>query len=134
MRERHAAELTHDLRRIVRAQLSARERTYQSLRLTLERYDLRRRLAGVRTRLVAADGRLTSAVGRTRHRADARLRTAAARLDSLSPLAVLARGYAVCWSDDRTRILRDAATVSPGDAVRVTLERGELACEVKQID
>jgi exodeoxyribonuclease VII large subunit len=133
MRERHAAELTHDLSRIVRARLSARERRYQSLRLTLETFDLRRRFAGVRTRLVAADGRLLSALRRRTHAADGRLRTAAARLDSLSPLAVLGRGYAVCWNQDRTQILRDASAVAPGDDVRVTLERGELHCEVKTI-
>jgi exodeoxyribonuclease VII large subunit len=132
MRERHAAELSHDLRRIVRARLSARERRYQSLRLTLETFDVRRRFAAVRTRLVAADGRLLSALRRRTHAADGRLRTAAARLDSLSPLAVLGRGYAVCWNQDRTQILRDASTVAAGDGVRVTLERGELQCEVKQ--
>jgi len=132
MRERHAAELTHDLRRIVRARLSARERRYQSLRLTLETFDVRRRFAAVRTRLVAVDGRLLSALRRRTHAADGRLRSAAARLDSLSPLAVLGRGYAVCWNQDRTQILRDASTVAAGDGVRVTLERGELQCEVKQ--
>jgi exodeoxyribonuclease VII large subunit len=130
MRDRHAAELTHDLRRVMRARLSGRERTYQTLRLTLETFDLRRRLAGVRTRLVAADGRLSSALRRRTHRSDARLRTAAARLDSLSPLAVLGRGYAVCWNHDRTQIIRDATAVTAGDPVRVMLERGELECEV----
>ena len=53
----------------------------------------------------------------------ARLRGAAARLDSLSPLAVLGRGYAVCWNADRTAIIRDAATVAPGEQVRVRRAR-----------
>ena len=60
------------------------------------------------------------------------MRAAAARLDSLSPLAVLGRGYAVCWNADRTRIVRDAATVAPGDQVTVTLNRGELRCHVRE--
>jgi exodeoxyribonuclease VII large subunit len=68
---------------------------------------------------------------RRRHGLDARLGTLAARLDALSPLAVLGRGYAVCWNADRTRIVRDAATVAAGDDVQVTLERGTLHCEVK---
>jgi exodeoxyribonuclease VII large subunit len=133
VRDRHAAELAHDLRRTMRARLSARERAYQSLRLQLETFDLRRRLAGVRTQLVSVDGRLASALRRHAHRADARLRTAAARLDSLSPLAVLGRGYAVCWNADRTHVIRDAATVQPGDPVRVTLGRGELECDVRKV-
>jgi exodeoxyribonuclease VII large subunit len=130
MRERQAAELAHDMRRIMQARLSVRERRYQTLRLTLETFDLRRRLEGVRTRLVKADARLSSALRRRTHRADARLRTAAGRLDSLSPLAVLGRGYAVCWNQDGTQIIRDASTVKPGDPVRVTLERGQLECRV----
>jgi exodeoxyribonuclease VII large subunit len=133
MRDRHAAELAHDLRRTIRARLSSRERRYQSLRLTLEMFDLRRRFAGLRTRLVAADGRLSSALRRRAHASHARLGTVAARLETLSPLAVLGRGYAMCWNQDRTEIVRDAAAVKTGDAVRVTLERGELHCEVKEI-
>jgi exodeoxyribonuclease VII large subunit len=131
MLARDAGELTHELRRAMRASLSMRERRYHTLRLALETFDLRRRLAGLRTRLVAADGRLASVLDRRRHALDARLGAAVARLESLSPLAVLARGYAVCWNADRTKVIRDAATVAPGDRVTVTVERGELACEVK---
>jgi exodeoxyribonuclease VII large subunit len=130
MRGRQAAELTHELRRAMRARIAVRERRYQTLRLTLETFDLRRRLGGVRTRLVGADGMLSAAMHRRRHAADARLRGSAARLDSLSPLAVLGRGYAVCWNADKTAVVRDAATVAAGDRVRVTLNRGELDCEV----
>jgi exonuclease VII large subunit len=45
---------------------------------------------------------------------------------------VLGRGYAVAWNADKTRVLRDAATVDRGDTVRVTLSRGELECEVRR--
>jgi exodeoxyribonuclease VII large subunit len=130
LRARHVAELTHALRGAGWASLARRERAYQSLRRLLETFDLRRRLQQVRTRLVAAEGRLGTAVTRRVHGADARLRGAAARLESLSPLGVLARGYAVCWNADRTAIVRDAASVAPGDRVHVTLERGELDCKV----
>ena len=130
MRGRHAADLAHELRRALRARVAARERTFQSLRLALETFDLRRRMARIRTRLTAAEGRLAGASARGRHRADGRLRAAAARLDALSPLAVLARGYAVCWNADRTAVIRDAGAVAPGDQVRVTLARGELECHV----
>jgi exodeoxyribonuclease VII large subunit len=133
MRGRHAGDLAYELRGTIRSRLSSRERAYQALRLTLETFDLRRRFAGVRTRLVAADGRLTSGIRRRAHREDGRLRSAAARLDSLSPLAVLGRGYAMCWNHDRTQIIRDASTVAPGDPVRVALERGELQCDVRTI-
>jgi exodeoxyribonuclease VII large subunit len=131
LRGRHAAELTHQLRRVGVAHVARRERLYRALRLRLEARDLRRGLAGIRARLTSADGRLSAAATRTRHRADARLRTLAGRLENLSPLAVLARGYAVCWNADRTAIIRRAAAASPGDRVRVTLHEGELDCEVQ---
>jgi exodeoxyribonuclease VII large subunit len=131
VRGRHAAELTHELRRAMGARMASRERAVQRLRLMLETFDLRRRLGTLRTRLATADGRLGAALSRRRHACETRTRDAAARLDSLSPLAVLGRGYAVCWNADRTRIVRDAASVAPGDEVRVTLNRGELRCEVR---
>lgn len=53
----------------------------------------------------------------------------AARLEALSPLAVLSRGYAVCQSQ-AGELLTDAAQASRGDRVEVKLSKGALACEV----
>lgn len=128
MRGRHAAELTHHLQRAATANLARRERAFRVLRLRLESQDLGRHLAAIRARLGAAMGRLASAAGRARHRADSRLSALAGRLENLSPLAVLARGYAVCWNEDRTAIIRSASAVGPGDHVHVTLHEGEIDC------
>src|SRR5437899_8024772 len=62
MRGRHAAELSHALARLMRAGLAARERRRQQLERQLTTFDLGRRLAGIRTRLVTAEGRLKGAV------------------------------------------------------------------------
>jgi exodeoxyribonuclease VII large subunit len=131
MRGRHAAELTHHLRRAATAHLARRERAYRVLRLRLESRDLRRSLSGIRSRLGAADGGLAAAAGRAQHRAESRLSSLAGRLGNLSPLAVLARGYAVCWNDGRTAIIRSASAVRGGDRVRVTLQDGEIRCDVR---
>jgi exodeoxyribonuclease VII large subunit len=130
MAGRRAAELSHELARLGRAALAARERRVAQLRRQLEACDLGKRLAVIRTRLVSGEARLGGAIARRRHAADARLRGCASRLDTLSPLAVLGRGYAVCWNADRTVAVRDAAETTPGDRVRVTLAKGELDCEV----
>ena len=106
MRGRHCAETTHALRHAARAALSRRTRAYHLLRLQLEQFDLRRRLGAVRASWSASDGALGAAVLQRRHRAEARLQGCAARLDSLSPLAVLGRGYAVCWNESRTKVIR----------------------------
>src|SRR5580704_1702126 len=132
MRGRHAAELTHALARVMRAAVTARERRLQQLHRQLETFDLGRRLAGIRTRLVTAEGKLAAATIRMHHRADAQLRGCASRLETLSPLAVLGRGYAVCWSADGTHVVRASSDVAAGDSVRVTLARGELDCEVRK--
>src|SRR5919202_5963781 len=49
----------------------------------------------------------------------------AGRLDALSPLRVLARGYSVAF-DARGHALLSAAAVRPGDRVSVRLHEGEL--------
>ena len=92
--------------------------------------------AGRGARASRRRGRRPCAPRRTQrhHRAEARLHTCAARLDSLSPLAVLGRGYAVVWDESRTHVIRKAGDVRRGDAVRVTLSEGELTCEVVKTD
>jgi exodeoxyribonuclease VII large subunit len=131
MRGRRAAELTHALAHVIRANLAIHSRRLQQCRRQLETLDLGRRLAGVHTRLVKADARLTAATTSIRNKAEAQLRSCAGRLEVLNPLAVLARGYAVCWDGRRTRIIRSAADVNVGEEVRVTLADGELECEVR---
>ena len=130
MRGRHVAEVTHQFRAAIRGAIGARARVHRGLRQRLEQRDLARRLASIHGRLTVAEGRLSGAARLTQHRADARFRTLAGRLETLSPLAVLGRGYAVCWNGSKTAIVRSAASVAPGDAVQVTLAHGELGCQV----
>jgi len=130
LRGRHSTELTHDLRRLAQAVVGRRQRRFQSLRLRLEARDLRRRLGEIRGRLTVSTSRLGAAAGRRRHAAEVRLGALAGRLENLSPLAVLARGYAVCWTDDRRTIIRESSAVARGSRVRVTLHKGELRCTV----
>ena len=132
MKGRHAAELGHALVQSARLAVASRARRVRTIERQLDALALGRRLADIRTRLVSARGRLTTAVAGRRHRSDAALRGAASRLESLSPLAVLGRGYAVCWNGDRTRALRDAADVAPGDTLHVTLSRGEIEAKVSR--
>ncbi|HUJ28068.1 MAG TPA: exodeoxyribonuclease VII large subunit, partial [Myxococcales bacterium] len=51
------------------------------------------------------------------------------RLQALSPLNVLARGYAVAF-DPRGHALTDASQVQPGERVRVRLHQGEISTRV----
>jgi exodeoxyribonuclease VII large subunit len=134
MRDRDRQELGLRLEHAAADRLGRLGQRFEALRRRLERRDIRRVAADLRTRLVSADGRLREMATRRRMTADARLRELAARLDSLSPLAVLGRGYAVCWNATRTSIIRSVRAVHAGDVVRVTLATGELACRVEQTE
>ena len=61
------------------------------------------------------------------------LETVVGKLDSLSPLAVLSRGYALAWKLPENLLLRDAGALSPGDAVRLQLHRGSAKLSVDEV-
>jgi exodeoxyribonuclease VII large subunit len=132
LRGRHVAELFSDLQRSGRGATARRMRAYQLLRDRLDALDIRRTMARVQKGLALADAKLAAGITGRYHAADAALGALAARLDALSPLAVLGRGYAVCWDAARHAIVVDAATVETGAHVRVTLHKGELACVVTE--
>ena len=52
------------------------------------------------------------------------------KLDSLSPLAVLSRGYALVWDPSGRRLVRNAADVAVGDGLRIRVHRGALDATV----
>ncbi|MHB0988317.1 MAG: exodeoxyribonuclease VII large subunit [Bellilinea sp.] len=62
----------------------------------------------------------------------ARVDGLASRLQALSPLAVLQRGYAVVRGLDG-RVLQSVQQVKPGDAITARLKDGELSAQVQQI-
>ncbi len=66
-----------------------------------------------------------------RSRAD-KFKTFVAELNALSPLAILERGYSICYRHPSRQVVRNAAEVSVGDKVGVKLANGDLVCEVEQ--
>ena len=134
MRSRHVAETAHALQRAGRARVDRSFRVLDALQTRLEARDLRRRAGVARGQIIGYHGRLLAAVARQQHRHAARLGALAGRLDTLSPLAVLGRGYAVCWDVSRATIVRDAGELHPGDRVRVVLARGEIEAGVTRTE
>lgn len=61
-----------------------------------------------------------------------KLELAVGRMNALSPLASLERGYAIC-RDRQGLILRDASVVATGDPVEVRLAHGSLECKVEKV-
>jgi len=56
---------------------------------------------------------------------------AAAKLDAMSPLKVLTRGYSMTRREDGT-VIRSVTQVEPGERVRISLEDGTLQATVMQ--
>ena len=83
-------------------------------RLTLNYYD-RRMQKEISGRLAAAHGELSKA---------------AAMLDAISPLRVLARGYSIARHDGRP--VMDARAIRPGDALELIFASGGAECRVTQ--
>jgi exodeoxyribonuclease VII large subunit len=131
MRDRDVEQLQMRLSACIRASTHRHRDRFDAFRRRLERRDARQVLAALLGRVQRADDRLRHRIGTRRAAADGRLRELGGRLDALSPLAVLGRGYAVCWNEPRTSIIRSRTDVQPGDAVRVTVADGEIGCRVE---
>jgi exodeoxyribonuclease VII large subunit len=60
-----------------------------------------------------------------------RLAVNAGRLDALSPLAVLERGYSITHKLPEEKIVKDADSLELGDKVRITFAHGKATCRVE---
>ena len=94
-----------------------------------DRHHPRHRLALARRRLAAAHLALSQRGPQLAAPARLRLAAAASALHALSPLAVLARGFAVVHTADG-RVLRDASDTTPGDELDIRLAAGSLRTRV----
>jgi exodeoxyribonuclease VII large subunit len=90
-------------------------------------------VARERAELVRLRHRLGAVWGTSFERRNAELLRAGARLDALSPLKVLARGYSVVTRDDGQAV-RDAADVAVGDAIHVRLQNARVHAQVTRVD
>jgi exodeoxyribonuclease VII large subunit len=107
------------------------------LEILIERMTPRRlgeRLAARRAAVASLLRLLQSARSSGLRRCRDALAAASSRLEALSPLAVLARGYAICRAAASGVILKDARMVHPGDGVLVRLHRGGLRCAVREVE
>jgi exodeoxyribonuclease VII large subunit len=86
------------------------------------------RIAKDRQKLTQLHARLTPAVAAQGARSRADLRTLAARLNALSPLASLGRGFSIVRRE--TRLVRKHTDVVEGDTVSILLHEGTLTAQV----
>jgi exodeoxyribonuclease VII large subunit len=91
------------------------------------------RIARDAQRVDYARGRLLRAGPALLEHVRASLAMGAARLEDLSPLGILGRGYAVCFAGDGTTVVKSVSDVERGDAVRVRVGDGHLEAEITDL-
>lgn len=92
------------------------------------------RLSAHDQRLVTLSSRLVLTGPRFTDRAAAAVSLAAARLEDLSPLAILGRGYAAAFGEDGRTVVRNVSQVSAGGRLVVRVSDGQIGCTVTDVE
>ena len=112
------------------------EREERRLKALAEKRVLTDPLAFVQDRRLQLDymqDKMTSAARTHWDREARRFAGTVAKLDALSPLKVLGRGYAMARTEEGG-ILRSSDQVRPGDRIELRLAQGSLGCRVEEVE
>ena len=112
-----------------RAELEQRLAKLRKLRERLEAQHPREKLHRLHREVARLSEKLGALVRRALAARQQKFQTLNGRLDAMSPLKVLARGYAVAF-DERGHALKSVEQVQPGERLRVRLHEGELSASV----
>jgi exodeoxyribonuclease VII large subunit len=124
-------ELNYSLRTQITRYLSLWRERLRALDARLCERDLRVRLAKAGERWRAGSRALDEAMQRRLALAQRRLEPLAGRLEALSPLKVLERGYSIVQTEDG-RIVKRAHDAPEGASIRVRLHEGRLTALVRE--
>jgi exodeoxyribonuclease VII large subunit len=96
-------------------------------------HDLRRVLEVMKHDLNAKEHALSGTMRSKLLRLRSGVDSARGRLNALSPLNILERGYALVF-DEAGNLVKDAAQVNTGDDIRARLHRGEIRAKVSSVE
>jgi exodeoxyribonuclease VII large subunit len=119
----------YSMERLLGNRIRKRRVQLRSVTERLREADVRRALGARARRLALLRSRLERAGASITPREREKLSVAAMGLESLSPLAVLGRGYAIAFNE-MGAIVKRAADVAEGDRLRVRVDEGEIGCRV----
>jgi len=130
--EQRLDDLCFRMEAAVSDQLHERQSQIRELTAAVLRHDPRQTIAETRESLAAYRTRLERSVERKLHRSAAHLSSLDARLNSLSPLAVLDRGYALVL-DANGVLVRSTSQLARGDTVTTRLSDGAFISRVESV-
>jgi len=130
-RQQRLDDLLYRLERAERQIFEQHRRRWELAAAAVRHYDVRRMLAGIRQQLEARVAAIAAASHSLLLQRRSQLEQLAGRLEALSPMAILDRGYALVF-DASGKLLKDAAKVSAGDEISARLARGEITATVKK--
>jgi exodeoxyribonuclease VII large subunit len=125
-------ELASRAHRAVARRLGRWRADFAALEVGLSRAHPHRRIGDQRAALERLREALARGMRRELQRRHSPIDALAHKLDALSPLRVLDRGYSLAFAPDG-HLLTEARQVAPGDAIRVALRRGEIAASVSVV-
>jgi len=94
----------------------------------------RNKLQRTGEQLVAVRRRLAHAANGVVARMRGRFEPAAAQLEALSPLAVLARGYALVWKQPEAQLVREASQLASQDRLLLRFGKGSATAAVDTVE
>jgi len=128
--QRRQLEAHRRLESAWREQLERRRASLRHAAAVLRATQPRHRLALLKERLASLGQRPQAAIARALQQDALKLRGLARSLEAVSPLATVARGYALVTREDGT-LVRSVAQVKAGDAVKARLSDGEIKLRVE---
>jgi exodeoxyribonuclease VII large subunit len=128
-RQQRLDDLTFRLERGQRQALEKMRRRWEAVAAAVRHYDARRVLAAIRSELEAGAAALAAVMRNQLLQNKVRLERMSRALETLSPLAILDRGYALVFNE-AGQLVKDAAQVKPGDPITARVARGELRAVV----
>jgi len=130
-RQQKRDDLLYRLDRAQRQILERHRRRWELASASVRHYDMRRILAAIRKELAMQTGGMAAAMTTLFVRQNARFDQLSGRLQALSPVAILDRGYALVFNSEG-KLLKDAANATAGEEITARLAKGTLIATIKK--
>ena len=130
-RQQRLDDLVYRLAHSQRDIFEGKRRRFETLSAAVRHYDARRVLHGIGQQLNAQVSALNAMVQTLLLRRRGHLEQLSGKLNALSPLAILDRGYALVF-DRAGQLLKDASRVQSGDEIFARLRKGTVTATVKK--